>query len=158
MNVYVTECRLGRGLFAAAGFERGEVILTFTGRVRGLKEILGRTDSFNLLQVSRDGYLDLESPGLFVNHSCEPNAGVCNNTTLIALRDIRAGEEIQYDYSTTMDEDLETMACGCGSRKCRGVVRDFRHLPMELKRNYLMLGLVQDFIHARECSLRRLGA
>lgn len=149
-KVYVAECRLGRGLFAAVEIARGEPILGFTGRVRALREIVGRPDSFNLLQISRDAYLDLEAPGVFANHSCEPNAGVRRNTLLIALRDLRPGEEIRFDYSTTMDEQLETMVCRCYSPGCRGVVRDFRELPARVRERYLLSGLVQDFIHTRE--------
>ena len=145
-KVYVAECRLGRGLFAAVAIPRGEPILAFAGRLRALREIRDRPDSFNMLQVGARLYMDLEAPGLFANHSCEPNAGVKDNTTLIALRDLVAGEEIQYDYSTTMAENLETMECACGGACCRRVIRDFRHLPLESKRYYLALGVVPDFI------------
>ncbi|ATB29942.1 SET domain-containing protein [Melittangium boletus] len=145
-KVFVAECRLGRGLFAEVPLKRGEVILTFAGQVLSLREVMGRPDSFNMLQIGRGEYLDLESPGLYGNHSCEPNAGLRDNTTLVAMRDILAGEEIQYDYSTTMSEDLETMECRCCTRSCRGVVRDFRYLPPEVRHRYLSLGLVPDFI------------
>lgn len=145
-KVYVSECGLGRGLFAATGFKRGEPILTFSGRLRSLEEIQGRSDSFNMLQLGPRLYMDLEAPGVFGNHSCEPNAGIRVNTSLIALKDLRPGEEIHYDYSTTMDEDLETMVCRCGTARCRGLVQDFHHLPPELQRHYCALGIVQDFI------------
>ncbi|MBM7112452.1 SET domain-containing protein [Archangium primigenium] len=145
-KVFVAECRLGRGVFAAVPFKRGDVILTFAGQLRSLRDILGRPDSFNMLQVGRDEYLELEAPGLYGNHSCEPNAGLQDNTTLVALRDILAGEEILYDYSTTMSEDPETMECRCCTRLCRGMVRDFQHLPPEVRHHYLSLGLVPDFI------------
>jgi len=145
-KVFVAECRLGRGLFAAVSLKRGEIILTFAGRVLSLREVMGRPDSFNMLQIGPGEYLELESPGLYGNHSCEPNAGLQDSTTLVAIRDILEGEEIQYDYSTTMSEDLETMECRCCTRKCRGVVRDFQHLPPEVRHHYLSLGLVPDFI------------
>ncbi len=145
-KVYVAECRLGRGLFAAVPLRKGEPILAFTGRLRSMHEVVGRPDSFNLLQVGARVYMDLEAPGVFANHACEPNVGVRGNTVLVALRDIPAGEELQYDYSTTMGEDLETMSCRCGAPRCRGVVGDFRLLPPELQQHYLALGIVQDFI------------
>ena len=152
-KVYVSECRLGRGLFAAVPLRRGESILTFAGQLCSLAEVVRRPDSFNMLQVGPEEYLELESPGLFGNHSCEPNAGLRDNTSLVALRDILAGEEIQYDYSTTMSEDLETMQCHCGTRSCRGVVRDFQYLPPEVRHHYLSLGLVQDFIRQEQSVL-----
>ena len=145
-KVYVAECALGRGLFTAVPLRRGEPILAFTGRLRSLREIVGRPDSFNMLQVGARVYMDLEAPGVYANHACEPNVGLRSNTSLIALRDLSAGEELRYDYSTTMGEDLETMPCRCGMSRCRGLVQDFRSLPLELKQHYVSLGIVQDFI------------
>lgn len=80
-----------------------------------------------------------------MNHSCNPNCGI-RNGVLVALRNIIEGEEIAYDYSTTMDERYWTMACRCGAAACRGIVDDFRTLPEELRRQYLSLGIVMPFI------------
>ena len=55
----------------------------------------------------------------YLNHSCEPNAVDLSrlpmSTQYVALRDIRAGEEITADYYTK--ETLED--CLCGSPQCR---------------------------------------
>lgn len=83
-----------------------------------------------------------------MNHSCEPNAGVVDDTVLIALRDIAPGEEITFDYSTTMSEQLETMQCLCGQATCRRVIGDFHDLPRAVKDRYLAARLVQQFIVA----------
>jgi hypothetical protein len=90
--------------------------------------------------------MDLEKPGRYVNHSCVPNAGIKQHTQLVALRDISRGEEICYDYSTTMHENHWTMICKCGAPGCRKIVRDFRSLPEPLQRRYLDLEIVQPFI------------
>lgn len=65
--------------------------------------------------------------GIFhINHSCEPNAGMKNEITLIAIRDIAKGEEILLDYAF-VDADIgktiinETIVCNCGSKTCRKV-------------------------------------
>lgn len=100
----------------------------------------------NLLQIDEQLYILPDPPGVFANHSCCPNAGVVHTTTLIALREIRKDEEIRFDYSTTMDEDLWTMQCLCGEPECRGVVEDFKYLPQEVQRAYLTRGIVQPFI------------
>lgn len=111
-SIFVANCELGRGLFAARGFAAGETILRFTGPLIGLADAIAKGDTEgNPLQVSPTDYIDLEPPGVFANHSCEPNAGIRDNTILVALQLITVGEEIRYDYSTTMWEDggaLET--------------------------------------------------
>ena len=97
------------------------------------------------LQIGPDLYIGA-SGGLddFVNHSCDPNAGVRIEGTaaeLFAIRDIAAGEEILFDYSTTLDEEDFTMDCRCGSPSCRGRVGDGRDLPDDVWQRYLGLGI-----------------
>ena len=89
-------------------------------------------------------------PDRYLNHSCDPNAGIVDNRRLVAIRAIAAGEEIRFDYSTTMAEDFWTLECRCGSPLCRGTVTDFRLLPSEVKQRYLELGVVQGFIARTE--------
>ena len=98
------------------------------------------------IQIGPDRYLDTQPPGVFVNHSCEPNAGIRQNQNLVALRKIRQGQEIRYDYSTTMEEDSFAMRCLCGASTCRGWVRDFSTLPRPLRERYFAQGIVMDFI------------
>jgi len=56
------------------------------------------------------------------------------------------GEEIAYDYSITMLDDPWEMACRCGSRACRKLVREFRFLPPEVRKRYIGLGIVPDYV------------
>jgi hypothetical protein len=64
---------------------------------------------------------------------------------LIAIRDISPGEQITFDYSTTMDEDDFEFDCLCGSPKCRGRIRDFKHLPADLRHQYIKLRIVPEY-------------
>jgi len=106
------------------------------------------------IQVGPDRYIDTLAPGVFANHSCAPNAGVRNDRDLVALRDIPPGEEIRYDYSTTMDEKSFTMVCRCGAPGCRQVVTDFADLPAAIQDFYLSQRLVMSFIARRLHSTR----
>ena len=84
----------------------------------------------------------------FVNHSCDPNAGLLIDGThvrLVAIREIAQGEQITFDYSTTMDEDDFEFDCRCGSPACRGRIRDFKYLPAELRFRYFRLGIVPKY-------------
>ena len=61
----------------------------------------------------------------FLNHSCEPNAKF-ENRNLVTIREIKASEQITFDYNTT-EYDLATpFECHCKSDSCCGLVRGFR--------------------------------
>jgi hypothetical protein len=148
-STYVDSCPLGRGLFAGETIAPGNEILRFSGPVLTLSEVRARGPAAaNALQVGVDRYLYLDEPGRFVNHSCTPNAGVVDDTRLIALCAIAPGEEIRFDYSTTISDGW-TMPCRCGAPGCRGLVVAFQLLPEPLRRRYAILGHVQSFILER---------
>ncbi len=87
------------------------------------------------MQVDRDLYLcnDESHSGVdhFLNHSCEPNLCFADGGQprhepwLVALRTIRDGDELSWDYSTSMGERGWVMECKCGSASCRRVVVGF---------------------------------
>ncbi len=155
LSIYIDRCDFGRGVFAARNMSQGEVILTFTGNVISLREALAKGEKeANPLQIDTNTYIDIQEPGVIVNHHCNPNAGIINTKTLIVLTDIYKGEEIFYDYSTTMSENSWTMVCGCSARNCRKIIKDFHYLPNSFKEQYLKLGIVQNFI-VREHNLNR---
>jgi len=146
-SVMVADCSIGRGLFAERSFDSGELILHLGGpRYDRAHPIHGTEFGANLLQTGRKTYIMLSPPGVFANHSCNPNAGIVRNRQLVAIRPIPHGDEIRFDYSTTMDEDFWTMDCCCGEENCRGVISDFKDLPPLVRANYLKLGVVQGFI------------
>jgi hypothetical protein len=136
----------GRGVFTDEKIPAGSLLIQFTGPLLRYDQTTPQTLA---LQIAPDLYLGA-SGGLddCVNHSCAPNAGLVidgADVRLIAIRDIAAGEEIFFDYSTTMDEDDFEMTCHCAQPGCRGIIRDFKHLPGALKKKYLALGIVPDY-------------
>jgi hypothetical protein len=56
------------------------------------------------------------------NHSCDPNLVLADATTLVARREIAAGEEITSDYATMTNNPSWRMTCNCGAADCRRVV------------------------------------
>lgn len=146
-NVYVANCDVGRGVFAAKSFEPGERILGFRGHgVDHLDPIHLAAEAGNLLQIGSHRYIYPRPRGLFVNHSCNPNSGLRGTVTLVALRRIEPREEIRFDYSTTMDDGRWIMECRCREANCRAFVRDFHDLPVELQIRYIEMNIVPCFI------------
>lgn len=142
---------LGRGLFATRFIKKGDQILEFAGQVIFFKEVLDKEldQQSNPLQIGPTEYIDIEEPGVFANHSCSPNAGIKDDRFLVAIKDIPPGQEICYDYSTTMDEEHWTLECKCESPDCRHTVKDFKYLPPEVQASYIELNIVQSFIRRK---------
>jgi uncharacterized protein len=136
----------GRGVFAIEAIPRGAKLLDYSGPILTYSQTTPQTLA---VQIGPDRYLGASGEmDDFVNHSCDPNAGLVIDeaaVTLFAIRDIAACEEIYFDYSTTMNEDDFEMPCHCGSARCRKLVRDFKHLEPALKRRYAELGIVPEY-------------
>ena len=148
----VRRTHLGKAVFAAEGFRAGEEIIAFTGpRLRADRlpsRLSGTADRF--VQIARDTYLGPSGAiDDLINHSCAPNAGLRfdrNVPVLVALREIAAGEEITWDYSTTLSDRDWRMACACGTPDCRGVIAAFDTLPADRRRWYLSQGIVAPYL------------
>ncbi len=142
----------GLGAFAARHIVAGEVILEIPRGKFSLityQELLKKRITDNPLQVSPRRYLDWNGKYIRFNHSCSPNTGLTSypNLAYVALREIRSGEELRFDYSTTMDKDTECeFHCHCGGHPCRKGIKGFATLPKRLKAQYTKLGVVQKFL------------
>lgn len=149
-NIKIGKSKFGKGLFANREFKVGKVLFTFTG------EIIHFTDTISLgdkesypIQIDKSKYLNPDEPWCFINHSCDPNCGINSNLELVAIKDIKVGDEIYFDYSTSMLERHWQMECLCEAPNCRQVVKDFDLLPQEIQRKYLSLNIVQLFIQGQ---------
>jgi uncharacterized protein len=69
---------------------------------------------------------------LYSNHSCDPNLGVRGEITFVAMRDIRAGEELTHDWAMTDDDDY-SVECNCGAPHCRETLtgKDWQRLDLQ---------------------------
>lgn len=127
----------GTGIFLDEDVQKGQKILSFTGNIIDWPEVerLGYED--HAVPVGINKYVAIHNPlpESYVNHSCEPSAGFSDEATLIALKDLKAGEEITFDYSL-VTVDGWTMQCHCGAKTCRKVVGDYMDLPDAVKETY----------------------
>ncbi len=139
---------LGSANVARSKILKGEIICKMTGPIISLKEFSEKYDinGCNPLQIGNDEFIDLLEPYVFFNHSCNPNAGLRNDGILFALNAINEGEEITYDYSTSVDDLWWQMDCKCNSNNCRGIIGDFQTIPHVQKEFYLLNGALTNYI------------
>ncbi len=123
----------GRGLFAATPIRADEPVMIWGGEVveRWRKGCVAIAED-RYLADPEDGVTGLDD---LINHSCDPNLWMQDEVTLIARRDIAAGEELTGDYAMwEADEGWASgWRCRCGRARCRGVVtgRDWRSAELQ---------------------------
>ena len=148
----VGETHLGKAVFAAQPFVAGDPVIRFSGRRiasrRLPRRLFGRSDRY--LQIAENEYLGPSGAvDDLINHSCAPNTGLRfmnNGIWLIAIRDIAAGEEIAWDYSTTLADAGWSMACQCGAATCRGTIGAFAALSPDQQEWYRARNLVAPYL------------
>src|SRR5436309_1551016 len=119
---------MGRGVFATEAIPQGTCLVKCAGWLATSAEL---DDRWLAMQVGSDLWLCSAGDCLdeCINHSCDPNAGfVAGKPVLYALRDIAVGEQIAWDYSTSIAEAGWKLECSCGSAKCRQIVRSWCEL------------------------------
>jgi hypothetical protein len=107
--------------------EPGELIAVWSGRVVAAEalEELPEEIRRHTVQIEEGLYLASLSPDEppdFINHSCEPNAGLDGQVAIVALDSIRPGGEVTIDYAMCDGSPYDEFECTCGSPSCRGRV------------------------------------
>ncbi len=149
----------GNGLFAKVDIKKGTPIIRITGTILPKKDV---TRPVYVLQLDDDLFIQADEGAMDdnLNHSCNPTCRIDRESLqAIAIRDIKAGEEITFNYNTTeydMVANGDAFKCHCGSEECIGEVQGFKHLPMEKKKKirdillpYLKRKLLEEEIKAR---------
>jgi uncharacterized protein len=152
MKIYVDNTKHnGKGLFAKKDIKSKEKIIIFSGKLMHWNELIKINNEKikdNSLQINKTDFMVSKGKLNFLNHSCNPNAGIFisgKKVILKAIKDIKKDDEITFDYSTNMYDDGWNMKCNCKSKNCRSVVREFKQLPKNVKENYIKLGIIPDY-------------
>jgi len=131
----------GCGVFAREPIRKGELICLWGGRIVTEDELDPNMEFFTqrILQIEEGLYLEaplpLEPTDCF-NHSCEPNVGFTGQIGLVSMRDIKAGEELNFDYAMCDGTPYDEFTCYCGSEYCRGSVKGSDWMRPELWEKY----------------------
>ena len=131
----------GRGAFATRPIKKGERIVEYKGeRIDNKQADLrypipkpGEHHHTFLFELDDDTCVDASVGGnsaRFINHSCDPNCEpeIENGRIYIdAIRNIKPGEELLYDYNYILDEphspaNKKLYPCACGAKNCRGTI------------------------------------
>ncbi|MDO5505705.1 MAG: SET domain-containing protein-lysine N-methyltransferase [Pseudoxanthomonas suwonensis] len=137
----------GNGVFAIEDIAKGERIVRYKGRLRTHDEVdaeyggedeTGHTFLFTLNdEYVIDGNFD-SNVARWINHSCDPNCESLveedakdrrerDKVYVEALRDIKAGEELTYNYGIVLAERhtptlKKLWGCRCGAANCTGTM------------------------------------
>lgn len=133
------------GVYATTFIPEGELLVCWGGKVLTGEQmaqisIQAREHSIqieeNLYQVPYEEPYSGPEDGDYVNHSCEPNAGLSDSITLVAMRDIHPDEEICFDYAMSDSTDYDEFTCGCQTPSCRGIITGNDWQLPHLQANY----------------------
>jgi len=130
----------GKGVFALTDFAKGETIIEYVGEIISWKEALRRhphdptdpnhTFYFHIDETHVIDALYGGNSSRWINHSCKPSCEPDEENGRVfikAIRDIKAGEELNYDYGLVIDAPMTKelkleYPCWCGAKKCRGTL------------------------------------
>src|SRR5579872_3758479 len=124
----VKKSKNGFGIFATQYIKKGELIADFSD---GMGKYLKTKDADKIydrgldymLQVDDDLFFaattkkEIEEPDL-INHSCNPNCGIKGALKIVAMRNIKKGEEITFDYAMSESSNYK-FKCNCDATNCR---------------------------------------
>ncbi|HLP76556.1 MAG TPA: SET domain-containing protein-lysine N-methyltransferase [Candidatus Paceibacterota bacterium] len=127
--VYRTSTIHGTGGFARVDIASGTNIVEYVGERISKAESLRRCELDNQYIFDLDESTDLDgnvewNPARFINHSCSPNCEAQwdeEKIWIVAIRDIRAGEELTFNYGYDL-VDYQEHPCRCGSEMCVGYI------------------------------------
>jgi len=130
----------GKGVFALQDIAEGETLIEYVGEVISWDEAQERhphdpndPNHTFYFHVNEDRVIDALFGGnssRWINHSCNPNCEADEDNDRIfikAIRNIVAGEELNYDYGLIIDEPYTKKLkaeypCWCGAKNCRGTL------------------------------------
>jgi SET domain-containing protein len=130
----------GKGVFALQDLAEGETLIEYVGEVISWAEAQARhphdpQDPNHTFYFHIDEHRVIDAlfggnSSRWINHACEPNCEASEENGRIfikALRNIPAGEELNYDYGLIIEARYTARLkaeypCWCGAPNCRGTL------------------------------------
>jgi len=135
--------KYGKAVFAKAKIKKGEFIGAFNGKIYEAERAMLLPDvpplraGRHAVQFEPKKWRDGKVKGLarYIAHSCNPNCGIKNMFEVVAMKDIKKGEEITWDYAMTENSDFR-MKCMCGAKSCRKIIGAYSMLSPKVRKKY----------------------
>ncbi|CAO3592048.1 unnamed protein product [Absidia cylindrospora] len=126
------------------GFSKGDTVVDLKGLTPGPK-------LYSSVQVSATEHVELNSDLVFMNHSCDPTMHMdVDRMAIVALKDVKAGDELTFFYPSTEWDMAQPFACWCGSSKCIETVQGARHLSTETLSKFVLSKHIKQLIEERD--------
>ena len=121
------------GLCATRKIKKGDKIIEYKGKKitqkQADKNIKYGYNVTYLFELNKKYLLDGDfkfNTARLINHSCDPNCEVLDtyksSIWITAMRDIKKGEELSYDYGFSFDCNYKDHICKCKSKNCVGFI------------------------------------
>ena len=147
--------RFGLGVFAKKTIRKNEIVAVFDGPIYDGDYEPWTHDLYNhTIQFGKNLWRDSMGLARYVNHSCDPNCGIKKLFYVVAMRTIRPGEQITWDYEMTEKNPTWRLKCKCGSPLCRKIIGHYRMMPLEIRIKYK--GYISEWIIKSEKVSRSL--
>lgn len=139
----------GHGLFAKRDIFKNEEIIRAVGPKVNSQVSNTLYYSYGidvLIQVGKDKWVLPNNESRFINHSCEPNLGLLDNGVFVAMKNIKKGEELTFDYATIDVNSKWSIVCHCDAKSCRGKITSQDLLDKKLHLIQRYRGFIANFI------------
>ena len=87
------------------------------------------------MQIDEGIHQECNNPDAFenlLNHACNPNGYIkFSDLTYRALRNIKKGEELTFNYLTTEWDLFNKFQCHCNFTNCYGQIKGFKYLTLK---------------------------
>jgi len=133
----------GARLITDQPFQHGQVIYRFEGYR------ITQQATYQTIQIGPTLHIEELGVLAYLNHSCRPNTIVhAADLTVIAARDIAAGEELTFFYPSTEWEMDRPFICLCGAPQCVRLVAGAKYLSIDTLSRYFVNPHIREMIFA----------
>ena len=117
------------GLYANCDIKKGTKIIEYKGKIISVRKSaedpkFDNDKAIYLFNINKRFDLDGDfkfNTARLINHSCNPNCEVLGEGLKVwvyALKNIKRGDELSYDYGFSFDGDFRNYPCKCGAKNC----------------------------------------
>lgn len=141
----------GVRLISTEAIRRGQAFFT----MQNYREV--KVPTYQTIQVGTNRHIEELGVIAHLNHSCQPNVLVhIGRLACYAIRDINAGEELNFFYPSTEWDMARPFDCQCGAAECVRRMAGARHLSTQVLSRYFINEHIRAMVQEDLASTERL--